>query len=618
MSAASKKHSSSAAAQSSPAAQSAETGENPAKGGNSAAIEHRFQSLIEHIDDAAMVIDAKGRIVFVNPSARRLLGYDLSGKIGEDIFQFLDESEVEDMRRSFLDLVAGRRLTVSLEMQAIRADGQRIDLDIVASSHFQGSIGSIVANVRDVTTRKWAERQAYEAERRYATIMESLVDGVMMLDASGVVVTTNEALESLFDAPPGWLRGRRLDDVLRISEAVGVEVITVDGDLVPTDKHPVMQSLATGEASSGVIHGIRRPNNSTIWLRINIRVIGGSDGRSIAGVVASLSDITEVRNTAIELRQEQRFLQVLLDNLEEGIMACDDEGRLTMVNPAARRMQGTTEESDPIGKTPSTQWLRRADGSPMPSEESPLVQALAGEHLREYEFMIVSRGGARSSIRANAQTLFDDAHQKLGAVVAMRDVTEQKQNEERLALLALHDPLTGVANRTLLADRLRQALEDLPSSTSTKEPPREAQPGLEVAVPGTSIAVFLLDLDDFKEVNDALGHDVGDDVLVAVARRLQAMVRPTDTVARLGGDEFVVVCQMRRGEEELERIAERISSALNKPYYINGKFLTLSASIGGVFTDDRSTDPALLLSQADDAMYGVKWKRRHARPPATH
>ena len=124
------------------------------------------------------------------------------------------------------------------------------------------------------------------------------------------------------------------------------------------------------------------------------------------------------------------------------------------------------------------------------------------------------------------------------------------------------------------------------------------------------VAVYLLDLDNFKEVNDEFGHDVGDDLLVAVAGRLLAIVRPTDTVARLGGDEFVVVCEIESGEEEMLAISRRISSALARPYRIDGRTLVAEASVGGVFVDDPDTDPSKLLSLADDAMYGVKWSRR--------
>jgi diguanylate cyclase (GGDEF)-like protein len=130
------------------------------------------------------------------------------------------------------------------------------------------------------------------------------------------------------------------------------------------------------------------------------------------------------------------------------------------------------------------------------------------------------------------------------------------------------------------------------------------------------VAVFLLDLDDFKEINDVLGHDVGDEMLIAVARRLSAIVRPSDTVARLGGDEFVVVCDIESGEDEMLLIADRISSALARPYRIEGRTLTALASVGGVFAENPDTDPSKLLSRADDAMYGVKWSRRRERRSA--
>jgi diguanylate cyclase (GGDEF)-like protein len=200
----------------------------------------------------------------------------------------------------------------------------------------------------------------------------------------------------------------------------------------------------------------------------------------------------------------------------------------------------------------------------------------------------------------------------------MHDVTEQKRNEERLADLAHHDPLTGLANRTLLAVRMREAVDGLGELTAGDPGGGTVAPDGSRTVPEhPGIAVYLLDLDDFKNINDEFGHDVGDDLLVAVARRLMAIVRPSDTVARLGGDEFVVVCEIEHGEDEMLRISRRISAALARPYRIDGRTLVAEASVGGVFVNDPDTDASKLLSLADDAMYGVKWSRRRLRRAMT-
>ncbi len=578
-----------------------------------AAVEGRFHSVGEHEFDVVAVIDEHGRFVFVSPSAERLFGYDTSDVVGLDAFSLFDASSVDYVRSLFEDLVAGRRLSVSLEMRTVRSDGRTIDLDVVAANHLHDPVGGVVVNVRDMTDSRRLEEAMLDVDRRQATIIESLTDGVMIVDSSGTVVRVNVAFEVMFESPRVRLLGRRLGDLLAGGRALGLELVDADGRDIDLGDHPIAASLRGGRRSVGVVLGLRRSGRAPMWVRANAQAMVGRDG-TVTGAVASFTDFTATRRAAAELRRGERFLQVLLDTLDEGIVACDAEGRITVFNPSARQLHGLPEGSDPIGEIPAEEGLRHIDGSPIAPRENPLIRAMSGEQVREAEIVLESDTGERRKVRVNSQALVDDDGWLLGAVAAMHDVTEQKRNEERLAEMALHDPLTGLANRTLLAERLQGAIDRMVE----RVPDRIGSVGGESAEPmGTGeqpgVAVFLLDLDEFKEINDQLGHDVGDDLLIAVARRLAAIVRPSDTVARLGGDEFVVVCDIESGEEEMLRITDRISTVLARPYRVAGRTLSVLASVGGVFVDNPDTDPSKLLSRADDAMYGVKWTRRRQR-----
>jgi diguanylate cyclase (GGDEF)-like protein/PAS domain S-box-containing protein len=577
----------------------------------------RLRTTAVHEADVVVVISADSRFVFVSASAGRLLGVDVRAAIGRDAFEVLDADSAAGVRALFDDLVARRRLSVALELRAGRADGRELDLEVTAANHLDDPVGGIVVAVRDITHRKLLEQRAGEVDRRQNALIESMADGILMVDADGRVVRVNEAFEVMFRSPRVRVLGRHYADLLDSAGRRGVEVFDETGEVLGVDDDPVLTAMRRGRRVVGTVIGRRRGQEAAEWVRVNAQPILGPDG-SVVGAVGSFGDVTSSRRAAYALRQEEEFLRVLLDTLDEGIVACDAQGRMTIFNPAARRLHGLDGTADPIGRVPSSRMLRHPDGTSIDPEENPLLLAMAGERLHNVEIILAPQEGEPRKVSVNGQALVDEDGWKLGAVVAMHDVTEQKRNEERLADLAHHDPLTGLANRTLLAVRMREAVDGLAVVAV------DAHAGGTLAPDGSrdhpehpGIAVYLLDLDDFKKINDELGHEVGDDLLVAVARRLSALVRPSDTVARLGGDEFVVVCEIESGEEEMLRISRRISAALARPYRIEGRTLVVEASVGGVFVDDPDTDPSRLLSLADDAMYGVKWSRRRQRRSMT-
>lgn len=374
----------------------------------------------------------------------------------------------------------------------------------------------------------------------------------------------------------------------------------------PHDRASLQRALTSVLEGGGLnrpfVFRVQKIDGSYVAFEALARGLPEETGQNVA--VVSLRDVSartaaeedarmaarELEQALADLHHEQAFVQVLLDNLEEGIVACDAEGRITLANPAGGRICGLLQHGNEFRRASRHPSGKRSPGSILEVVDNPLGRALAGEVVRDAEIHTVDEEGGERVLLANAQALYDEDGRKLGAVMAMHDVTDQKLNEARLADLALKDPLTGAANRLLLDDRLRRAFDRM----------RRRK---------LSLGVFLLDLDGFKAVNDRYGHDVGDDILVSAARRVQAAVRPEDTVARLGGDEFVVVCEVSGGQREVERIRRRLNAALAEPYRIGPLSLTVQGSVGGVLVDEVIDDPAVPLARADEEMYRVKAER---------
>jgi len=186
----------------------------------------------------------------------------------------------------------------------------------------------------------------------------------------------------------------------------------------------------------------------------------------------------------------------------------------------------------------------------------------------------------------------DAAGQLTQYVGVFTDITQRKETEQRLEHLAQHDPLTDLPNRSLFRDRLQQAIN---------KNHRDEQ----------SLALLFIDLDHFKEVNDTLGHVVGDQLLVETARRIAACVRNSDTVARLGGDEFTVVLQCVEDREAVARIADDVIEALAAPFVLGQATAHISASIGIAMCPDNADEPDALTHAADRAMYEAKSEGRN-------
>jgi diguanylate cyclase (GGDEF)-like protein/PAS domain S-box-containing protein len=295
-----------------------------------------------------------------------------------------------------------------------------------------------------------------------------------------------------------------------------------------------------------------------------------------------------------KLAESEQRHALAMQGANEGLWDWDVRTDRLYLSPRWKAMIGHSEYE--IGDSPG-EWLGRVHAD----DRAALSQALdahltgAGHHF-EHEHRIQHRDGSYRWMLARGMAVRDAQHRAVRVVGSQTDVTDRKHAEQRLQHDALHDALTGLPNRVLFLDRLDQAI-------------RRAQR----AHPEACAAVLFLDLDRFKLVNDSLGHQVGDRLLIAVARRLESTLRPPDTVARLGGDEFTILLDGVSDVHEASAIAERVQQTLRTPFTIDARELHLDASMG-IALAGTDAAPETVLRDADVAMYRAKaaGKGRHA------
>lgn len=345
------------------------------------------------------------------------------------------------------------------------------------------------------------------------------------------------------------------------------------------DRGSVDQILRTAYAERApykFVHRIVRPDGHTRMIECHGRLELDHAGRP-ARMVGTAQDIT-----AIKLAEE-RF-RGLLETAPDGMVIIDEQGRIVLVNSQTERLFGYPRQQL-IGQLvdmllPARFVVPRAEHRAAFARDPRPVSMGQGLDL-----FARRRDGTEFPVEITLSPLQTEDGMLFSA--AVRDVTERKQTADALAHQARHDPLTGLPNRALFFDRLEHALARARRSQA-------------------KLAVLFVDLDDFKAVNDTLGHEAGDLLLSSLTPRLNSALRPGDTVARLGGDEFVVLCEDLAAEADAVRIAQRIAEACGRPLSIGAREHELSVSTGVVIVEGGAGTAADVLHDADVAMYRAK------------
>lgn len=383
-----------------------------------------------------------------------------------------------------------------------------------------------------------------------------MADGVVVVDRHGTVADANPAACELAGRAPREVLG------IPVAEAFPdwpgeVMADTGDDPAVITASTPAGRSL---EITVSPLH---------------------ARGGVATGRIVVVRDVTDRIRAERALHTSERRYRELVENASDVVFAAEAGGRVIALNRAGRQLLGLGPDALTAG-----QLLGGGAGGAVPDA---LMDRLRRHGRATTDVEVAAADGRRVALEMNVRLI---GHLAEGLIEGIgRDVTERRSWEQRLTWRALHDPLTDLPNRTLVRDRLEQALR-----SATRD--------------GGSMALLLVDLDHFKDVNDTLGHSVGDRVLGAIGERLQPHLREADTLGRLGGDEFAVV--LPAATEDVARlVAHRLLAALEQPFVVDEHAFALGGSVGVAMGGGRGVDGDELLRRADTAMYRAKASRRN-------
>jgi diguanylate cyclase (GGDEF)-like protein/PAS domain S-box-containing protein len=428
-----------------------------------------------------------------------------------------------------------------------------------------------------------SENKLRESEARYQSALASLSEGVLIQGRGGEILAANHAAESIFGLTVDQLKQSTAGDA-------PWEAIHEDGTPWPRATHPGMVTLQTGQPISAAIMGIRKSDGALSWISINAEPMIAAGERTPYAAVTSFTDITVRKEAETQLR-----IAAIAFESQQGMMITDSDRTILRINQAFTRNNGY-EAQDVIGRKAH---LLRSE------RHSAAFYDAIWECVRRTGTWQGEVWSKRSNGEVYPKWLTISAVRGHDGAVTQYvstdiDITQRKATEEQLHQLAFYDPLTQLPNRRLLRERLGHAL-----SGSA----RSRQRG----------AIMFLDLDNFKTLNDTLGHDVGDRLLVKVAQRLQSSIRMGDTVARLGGDEFVIMLEALEAgglaAAQVRGIAENIRATLDHPYRLEvgadaeahrAIDYHSTASIGVTLFGAQEDSVDELLKQADLAMYRAK------------
>ncbi len=528
------------------------------------AAQLRYRALFDAVPDPVSILDADGVVLDLNRAGEQAYQRTRDAIVGQSIEVLNPDLPRDHLAPVWAAVHRGR--TYVIEVTNMRGDGARFPVEVHTAGFEHEGKPCLVAVARDLSERR-------EAEVRYRELMDVVDRGIAIHDVSGRFVYGNPAALRLL----GIRQGTSLGDTANLGDWIA---IAPDGDELQWQDLPPVRALRDGRIVESTLMGLyHRVRRQLYWLMVTAVPQYPAGGDRPHQVLSLFSDVTTLKRDSAMFDRVQALAHIGGWELD-----CTTD-RLHLTAEAARILDAATP---PESMEALVAMLR-------PQDRTRLRDALASAMLEATGFDLELQGRRRDGsgfwVRAIGGPRYGDpAASRLTGT--LQDIARSKHDEEILRLQARTDPLTGLLNRDAILTDLQR---------------RMTEPA------AAGVAVLYIDLDRFKFVNDALGHNAGDELLVAAAHRIRRAVGETGSIARFGGDEFLVVCDAGPDARLAEGVADAILDGFGDGFRFDGEEFSITASIGIARAPEDGDRPQTLIQNADAAMYESKRRIRNGR-----
>jgi diguanylate cyclase (GGDEF)-like protein/PAS domain S-box-containing protein len=538
--------------------------------------EERFRRIFEDSPFGMCITDVEGNLLEVNAALCEMFGYSANELLKTGLLSMTFPEDMDSSVRRIESLRANPVRPLEAIKRFVHRNGSVIWIELHISLFRDSNQhqANYVVQLKNLTADKLAEQALQESEERFRIMADGCPAAMWVTDAEGGTRFVNQHFRDQFSTTYEQMEGKGWQVVLHPDDAP--DYLTAFSNAVQTHSSFMAETR------------VQIPDSGWIWVATYAQPRFSSNGEFL-GHVGISPDITARKKAEERLKHSEEKFRQLAENINEVFWLFDPAiNKVLYISPAYEQVWGRTCAS--LYEDSET-WIEAIHAEDRDHAMQVFQRQMRGDKV-ESEYRIWKQDGHQRWIRDRAFPVKDASGKLVRVVGIAEDITERKAAEDEIESLAYYDPLTRLPNRRLLVDRLQQAIAACA---------RNFNQG----------AVFFVDLDDFKVLNDTLGHGYGDLLLQEIARKLTASMRTGDTVARLGGDEFVVMAHgLRQNEAEATRQARALGTTvlqmLNQTYLLHGHEYRNTGSIGVTLFNEKKESVEDVLKRADLALYRAK------------